>query len=106
MVKGIFNFVNLSFILILVLQERQICMRRSILNLRRIAAKLLISETTFLVSTVAKNELTFGDVAKGTYLVISYFLITLHAVAVNCMQRRSCFAIVLGELKLKFKNGG
>jgi hypothetical protein len=42
-------------------------MRRSILSLRRIAAKLLISETILLVSIVAKNELTFGAVISYSF---------------------------------------
>jgi hypothetical protein len=56
--------------------------------------------TITLCQFAKRTQITFGSVAKGNWLP---FLITLHAVTTNCMQRPSCFAIPLGELKL---NGG
>ncbi len=42
-------------------------------------------------------QITFGAVAKGNRLPL--VVITLHAVIPNGMQRRSCFAMPVGETK-------
>jgi hypothetical protein len=67
-------------------------------NFKKIITEKLnffLSKTTIYLSL----GLLFA-VAKGTSVRFS-ILITLTAVSVNCVERRSCFATPLGELKFK-----
>jgi hypothetical protein len=73
---------------------KQICRRHSIF----VHTKNSSPSITHVRHFTHISLINFGAVAKGIRFSI---LITLTAVSVNCIERRSCFATPLGELKFK-----